>query len=114
MTVIFDTGRAKHPITFQQKIKESDGAGSSVENWIGWGTDRAKIVPVSAAERIRGEMKELSTTHVIEIRYRLGVNTNMRILMNNERERYFEIISAINPEEANVKWQLLCRELNHG
>ncbi len=114
MTVVFDTGRAKHPITVQQKIKEPDGAGSFVETWTGWGTDRAKVIPISAAERIRGGMKELSTTHLVEIRYRPRVNSDMRIILDNEKERFLEILSIVNPEEANVKLQMLCRELNHG
>ena len=114
MTVIFDTGRARHPITIQQKRRVDDGAGSFVETWTGWGTDRARILPISAAERIRGELKEHITTHLLEIRYRPGVNSDMRILMDNERERFFEITSLINLEEANVTLQLLCRELNHG
>lgn len=114
MTVIFDTGRARHPITIQQKRRVDDGAGSFVETWTGWGIDRARVLPISAAEQIRAGMQEHTTTHLVEIRYRPGVTSDMRILMNNERERSFEIMSVINPEEANVTLQLLCRELNHG
>lgn len=113
MTVIFDTEKAKHPITIQQKIKVSDGAGSNVEQWIGWGVDRARILPISAAERIRGEQLELETTHLIEIRYRPGLDRSMRIInINNGKERAFEINSIINVEEESVKYQLLCRELS--
>jgi SPP1 family predicted phage head-tail adaptor len=113
MTVVFDTGKAKHPITIQQKVKVSDGAGSNVEKWTGWGVDRARVLPISAAERIRGNQKELSTTHLIEIRYRPGVKSSMRIVNSSsvEGERSFEIISIINVEEESVKLQLLCREL---
>lgn len=110
MTVIFNTGKAKHPIVIQQKIKVPDGAGSKVEEWTGWGTDIAQILPISAAERIRGERIELETTHLITIRYRPGVTSFMRIVSDDERA--FEILSIINTEEEDVQLQMLCRELS--
>lgn len=113
MTVVIDSGKLIHPITIQQKIKEPDGAGSYVETWTGWGVDRARILPISAAERIRGEQIELETTHLIEIRYRPGIDKSMRLVNNNNGiERSFEIISIINTEEESVKLQMLCRELS--
>jgi len=108
MTVIFDTGRAKHPIEIQQKISTPDGSGSSIESWIGFGADRAEILPISAAERIRAHEIETEITHLLTIRYRSGITDKMKIVF---RDRTFNIKSIIDVEEANVKLQLLCTEI---
>jgi SPP1 family predicted phage head-tail adaptor len=55
------------------------------------------------------EQKKLTfVTHTIEIRYRTDITAEMRIKFGN---RYFEILSIINPDEAKERLVLECREL---
>lgn len=109
MTVIINSGQLKHPIIFERKIKESDGAGSWIETWEGFAGDRVRIVPVNAAERIRGMKEEVEITHVLEGRHRNDIDEAMRIIYG---KRIFEINSIIDVEEANVKNQYLCKEIS--
>lgn len=113
MTVVFDPGKAKHPIVIEEKRKSNDGGGSAVEKWVGWGTDRAIMLPISASERIRGMEREMLSTHLFEIRYRPGVLPSMRITISkNSEDRAFDIVSIINVEEADVKLQIICTEIS--
>jgi SPP1 family predicted phage head-tail adaptor len=108
MTVIANSGKYRQVITFQKKRLERDGGGSHVEKWDGWAPDRVRVLPISAAERIRSHKEEVKVTHLVEGRYRTDVDESMRISYNG---RTLDIKWIINVEEANVENQYLCVEI---
>lgn len=109
MTVIINSGRLKHPITFQRLEREDDDAGSAVETWRDFANDRVRVQPIGAAERIRSDKLEMVETHVVIGRYRDDINSSMRIIYGN---RVLEITGIINADEENVQNNYLCREIN--
>lgn len=57
---------------------------------------------------VEEQQKTPKATHIIEIRYRDDINTEMRIKFGS---RYFEILSFINVDEADFRIKLQCREI---
>lgn len=108
MTVIVNSGQLKWPIVFEKKIKKLDGAGSWSEEWQPFAKDRVKVIPTSAAERIRGHQEEAVITHVLEGRSRSDIDDTMRLI---HKGRTLEIKTIIDVEEAGVKNQYLCLEV---
>jgi SPP1 family predicted phage head-tail adaptor len=108
MTVIGNAGKYKQPITFQKKRLIGDGGGSYVEEWDGWAADRVRVLPVSAAERIRSHREEVQITHLLEGRYRDDIDEAMRI---SYKGRILDIKWIINVAEENVENQYLCVEI---
>ena len=67
----------------------------------------AAIWPMSSKESVENMRNELKVTHKIRIWYKSGITPAMEILFGT---RQFEIVSIINPDEANVKLDFLALE----
>ena len=94
-------------ITIQYQTNVSDGMGGSTVSWVDLATIFAAIWPVSAAETIAGNATSMVISHRIRIRYRSSFKPSWRIKFGN---RYFSIISIINPSERNQVLDLMCKE----
>jgi SPP1 family predicted phage head-tail adaptor len=108
MTVIANSSRYKKPIMFQKKKLAGDGGGGRARTWEDYAPGRVKTLPVSAAQRIRGEQVETQITHLLEGRYRKDVDDDMQIVFKG---RILKIEWIINVEEENVIHQYGCTEL---
>ncbi|RFB28249.1 phage head closure protein [Brevibacillus sp. VP] len=68
----------------------------------------SKIRPLNAEEKINRPDIEQSVSHVIEIRYRKGITSIMRVRF---RDRCFGIESVLDPDERKKSLNLMCEEL---
>lgn len=94
-------------VTLQRKTRVADGMGGFTESWADGATVFAAIWPTSARELIQANSTAMVVSHRIRIRYRRDVKGSYRVKFGN---RYFAIVSIINPEEKNEWLDLMCKE----
>lgn len=68
----------------------------------------AAIWPISAKEQSQADQTTMMVTHRIRIRYKAVMRAGWRVKYGN---RYFNIVSIINPNEANKMLDMLCVEV---
>lgn len=96
-------------VDVMSQTKVSDNMGGFTILWITqYSGIYAAIWPVSAREQIQADQIAMSITHRIRMRYRRVLKPDWRIKYLN---RYFNIISIINPNESNKMLDLLCKEV---
>jgi len=100
-------GSLNKRITFQHEEKTEDGMGGYDSVWTDSSKAWAAIWPTSAKEQIQSAKETMVISHRIRVRYRSGILSSYRIKFRN---RYFNIVSIINPEERNEWLDLLCKE----
>jgi SPP1 family predicted phage head-tail adaptor len=107
-----NAGKYRHIVTFQ-RLKEAQNlyGETSVnveENWEDAFTARVGIFPISGREALTQDVKLAEISHRIVLRYKTGVDTNMRIKFGN---RIFDITSPpVNSYERNDELLLFCKE----
>ena len=100
-------GDLNKQITIQYPTKVSDGMGGFTETWTNAATVWAAIWPISANELVRSMQQTMEISHRIRIRYRSVLRPDWRIKYGN---RFFNIISIINPNMKNELLDLMCKE----
>ncbi len=103
------SGTLNKRITIQEdRGTTDDGQNRPVANWKSIATVWAGFLDKHAGrEYALADQQHSEVTHQIEIRYRSGLDSNMRLLFGI---RLFEIVSIANPGEQNVKLILNCKE----
>jgi SPP1 family predicted phage head-tail adaptor len=94
-------------VTLQYETKVSDAMGGFNSTWIDAATVWAAIWPISANEQVRSIQEVMTITGRIRIRYRSVLRPSWRIKYGN---RFFNIVSSINVNEANEWLDLLVKE----
>lgn len=94
-------------VTIRQEGNTDDGMGGFIEGWSDLVTVWAGIRPRQADEFEEAEGIENEITHVVTIRYRTGIEPSMEVKYG---AREFQILSVINPYEANRYLELVCVE----
>jgi SPP1 family predicted phage head-tail adaptor len=86
-------------VTFQVATRASDNQGGSTETWanlstapVVWGY----LAAVSSRERLYAQQIQYQRSHILVIRYRSDITTDMRFTYNN---RTFQVKGIRNPEE---------------
>lgn len=102
-------GSYRHIIDFEKIIDIKNEYGEVSKEWTTFFTTRASIKPISGREFYQAETVNSEVTHKVNLRYKDGIKTDMRIKFG---KRIFGIISVINFEERNIELQLLCKEIN--
>ena len=100
-------GSFKHKITIQTQATMPDGMGGNISTWEDEATVSAGIWPVSASEQVQAMQNVMTISHRIRIRYRSILKASSRIKYG---ERYFNIVSVVNPNEENRLLDLICKE----
>lgn len=100
-------GDLRHRVVLEEAARTPDGGGGAIEAWQEITTLWAAISPVSGQERARHEAVEATFTHIITLRYRPGVQPDMRLRKDS---RIFNIRAIRNLKEANRWLQCLCEE----
>lgn len=100
-------GSLNKQITIQYKVNTPDGMGGYSSTWKDRLVVWAAIWPVSAKEAIQADKNTMTTTHRIRVRYIRNFKPSWRVKFMN---RYFSIISVINPNESCEVLDLLCKE----
>jgi len=106
-------GKMNKRITIQYEVSTADGMGGFSVVWTDLSTLSAAIWPVSANETLRSMQTSMEITHRIRIRYqRYDIKPQYRIKFTDtvKGDRYFNIISIINPNEHQEWLDLLCKE----
>lgn len=110
-----NAGKYRHVVTFQ-KLKEAaqntygETSVNIDENWEDVFTARVGIFPISGREALglEADLRQGEISHRIVLRYRTGVDSNMRIKFGN---RIFEMTSPpVNAQERNDELLLFCKE----
>lgn len=94
-------------ITLQSKTSVADGMGGTTDAFADVCTVWAAIWPTSAREQVEANQTVMTISHRVRIRYRSDIKASWKIKFG---ERYFAIVSIINPSERNQMLDLLCRE----
>jgi len=109
---MFDSGKMRHKITFQQYNGTVDAYGDVRDdqdaNWTDVRTTWAAIDPVSGREFYAAEQSQSEVTHKIRCRYFSGLTTAMRIIHQGHKYR---IIQAIDWELRHESFLIMCKEL---
>jgi len=103
-----EIGKLNKRIQLQYEAKVSDGMGGFTTTWTDLGDPIwAAIWPTSAKDITALNSTTLEVTHRIRIRFRSSFKSSWRIKFGN---RYFAIVSILNPEEKNEWLDLMCKE----
>ena len=94
-------------IQIQYEVKSSDGMGGWDSTWTDACTCWAALWPISAKETIQSMKETMTISMRIRIRYRSVLRPDWRIRFGN---RFFNIVSIVNPEERNELLDLMCKE----
>ena len=105
-------GTLRHRVEIQVQTDVADGGGGFTQTCneaYGMSSVPAAIWPLKAAERLDAMKLELQITHKIRVRYRPEITSKMRIYWR-DRDRTFNIISLINPDERNIMLEIMAVE----
>jgi len=101
-------GELRHRVMFQQNNGTStDTEGIPVENWADVFAVWARVRDLSGREYFAAQQVQAEVTTEITIRYREGLNSNMRVKYGT---RIFDIKSII-PDERKTELRLMCKEV---
>ena len=109
-------GTLKHNISVQEATLTSDGMGGETSVWSDIYQCRASIWSLSANERLDTMKLEVAVDHRIRIRHPreiVNITEKHRIKWHDPMtgtDKYFYIISAINPDKGNKMLELIARE----
>ena len=109
------SGDLRHKITIQEVTQTADGIGGFSEVWSDLYPTRAAIWPMKASETLDAMKLELKIDHRIRIRHprTFEITADMRVKWFDhiaKVDKYFNIISIINPDKLNVMLELICLE----
>lgn len=101
-------GKLNKRITLQRSITDKDASGRPVKRWVDVATVWAAVRPLRGREYHAAAANNAEGTKRVEIRYRKGITTDMRVLYGG---RILEINSPpIDPDEQHKELHLMCRE----
>lgn len=101
------SGQLRSRITFQEPIETRDNYGSVTITWSDVATISASMWPISGKEYVSMAQTQSAVTTRIWLRYRVDLNTKMRIKF---KDRIFNILQIINPDERNIMLEMVCAE----
>ena len=109
---MIDAAKRRHRMELQAFDRALDDDNQPLlyddEHWTTVARPWARIQPVSGREFYEASQSQSEVTHKIDIRYRPGVRTDMRLRLGS---RTFEIISAIDWEERHETLLIMAKEL---
>ena len=106
--MVFRVGDLNKRIELQSPTSVSDGMGGETLTWSTAVTVWGSIMPVSANEVIKAGAPTMTVSHRVKIRYYSDLGADWRMKFG---DRYFSIVSIINPNEKNEVLDVLCKEV---
>lgn len=100
-------GDLKKRVTLQSPTRTADGMSGFTVSWKDEGSVWAAIWPLSASEQVQGMQSAMTISGRVRIWYRADLKASWRLKYKN---RYFNIVSIVNPNEAGVYLDLLVKE----
>lgn len=102
-----EIGPLNKRVKLQYETQTADDMGGFTVVWTDAATVWAAIWPTSAKELTQSMQTDMVITHRIRIRYRSSFIPSYRIKFG---DRYFNIISIINPSERNEYFDIMAKE----
>ncbi len=106
-----NAAKLRSRITIQQKAAPFDANGEPDGTWSTFATVFASIKQTGGREVYINQQVVAQATHQIEIRYKSGVTTKMRVLHGS---RVFDIVNVIDKDERHMEMWLVCKETEPG
>ncbi len=100
-------GQLKNRLTLQYQVKVKNAMGGTTISYKNEATVWAAIWSTLGSEAVRSGQLTLEITHRIRIRYRDDIKGSWRILHG---EKYYSIVSIIDPNMDHKLLDLLCKE----
>uniref|UniRef100_A0A6H1ZBS3 Putative head-tail joining protein n=1 Tax=viral metagenome TaxID=1070528 RepID=A0A6H1ZBS3_9ZZZZ len=94
-------------IEIQAPTRVSDGMGSFTETWSTIATVFCALWPLSATETVQSMQTGMTISHRIRVRWRSVLRPSWRLKFG---QRYFNIVSILNPGERNEYLDILAKE----
>ncbi len=101
-------GKLRHRIILEDKQITRDSFGAEVFEWVQVSEVWADISPLSGKEFVAFKQINAEISVRVTMRYQPGIDTEMRVLF---KDKIFEILSIINPDEKNIALVLMCKEV---
>lgn len=102
-------GLFNRTLVLQRSTLTSDNMGGQTKAWADAGSFKARVSPLTAAERLTQDKETMLTTHRV---YCDNIN-----IMPDDRIKwgtfYFEIVGITNPSEAYHHLEIEVREINY-
>ena len=106
-------GHLRHRLTFQTASIARDAYGEADKTWSDTFTVWGSVIPVRAREYQEGRQLQADVTHRVKVRYRSGINTEMRIKhdLDSRTAVYYEILHPpIEPYIRGMEVEILCKQ----
>jgi|ERR1043165_4443601 SPP1 family predicted phage head-tail adaptor len=109
------SGKLRYLVAIEQKTGARDGFGADQELWSTVAQVYAGFETLRGQELFAAQKLSPDVTHKITIRYRSGILAQMRVNWTDTREsrnRIFDILAAMDPDQRREKLELLAVERN--
>lgn len=106
------TGKLRHSVTLQTNTPTQDDNGQLNESWGNTQTGiAAEVLAVSGGESVRGRQVAATTTHLVTIHYRSGVNPKQRFAWGS---LILNITRAEDPDGTRRMLECQCERVTDG
>jgi SPP1 family predicted phage head-tail adaptor len=109
------SGKLRYLVAIEQKTGARDGFGADQELWSTVAQVYAGFDTLSGQELFAAQKLNADVTHKITIRFRSGILAQMRVNWTDTREnrnRIFDIVAAMDPDQRREKLELMAIERN--
>lgn len=100
-------GTLRHRLILQHASETQDAYGETLKTWGTLATVWGSVEPLRMREYLEAQQTQAQGTHRITVRYREGLTPLHRVL---HRERVFEVVAVLNPEERREMLHFLAVE----
>ena len=105
-------GTLRHYFDIQRPVITRDELGQPISVWQDVGNAWGAIDALTGSKSGTAEGTTQQRTHVISIRWDLGITPDMRLILSEYgRQRTFEIVGVINVDERGKELLLSCKEI---
>jgi len=104
-----DAGKLNKRIVIQKTIEEHDSDGGLTESWEDVKKCWAEIKPLGGKQVFEYRSLNVKASHRIKVRANIEVEEYYRICY--QRNRYFEVLTVEDEDEAGVVKWVICQEV---
>ncbi len=104
-----EAGRLRQRVTIQYKVVVKDSFGQETITWTELATVWAEVAPLTGREFMEGRQETAEVSTRIRIRYRSGVEPEMRAV---HAGTIYNILAVLHVDEREREIQLMCRDID--
>lgn len=107
--IAINAGEFRHVVELLKPVQTRLDLGENqATTWELDSVARAKVTPGAVSTETTGEQIELQEATTFEMRFHRGIDSTWRVRYLDET---FDVVSAVNVEEANRLTQLVCEKV---